>query len=84
MNKNKVNSEDPHGLSGKKGVRGKYAEAYKNGYSVRIYDKDKLVSDRFYAAIEPDVRERFPDSRSINEALRKAITMIPKRLRSPQ
>jgi hypothetical protein len=60
-------------FSGKKGVRGKYAKAYKSGYSVRIFDGKKLISDEFFAAIEPEVRKHFPTSSAINEALRKMI-----------
>lgn len=65
-------------LTGKKGVRGKYAEAFKAGHSVRIFDGDHIVSDQYFAAIEPDVREYFPDSKSINVALRKLIAITPK------
>ena len=64
-------------FSGKKGVRGKYAIAYKSGHSVRVYDDDKLVRDDYFAAIEPDVRAYFPDSKSINKALRRLISIVP-------
>ncbi len=64
-------------FTGMKGVRGKYAKAYKAGHSVRIYDGDKLVSESFFAVIEPDVHAYFPDSNSINSALRKLISNIP-------
>lgn len=64
-------------FSGKKGVRGRYHKAYKNGHSVRIYDGKKLVSDEYFAAIESDVREYFPDSKSVNKALRSLIKLIP-------
>lgn len=64
-------------LSGKKGVRGKYYKAYSSGHSVRIYDGDKLVRDEYFAAIDPFVRVYFPDSKSINKALKKLISLIP-------
>lgn len=75
----KVNKEmlPEYDFSGKKGVRGKYYKAYKNGHSVRIYDGKKLVSDEYFAAIESDVREYFPDSKSVNKALRSLIKLIP-------
>jgi hypothetical protein len=38
------------------GVRGKYAEQYRSGTNVVV--------------LEPDVAEAFPDSESVNEALR--------------
>lgn len=67
--------EIPHeyDLANMQGVRGKYAKAYKAGYSVRIFDGEKLLSDEFFAAIDPEVRKHFPDSMSINRALRKLI-----------
>mgnify|MGYP001311031915 CR=1 FL=1 len=69
-------------FSGKTGVRGKYAKAYKKGHSVRIYDGDKLVSDEYFAAIDSDIREYFPDSKAINSALRKLISLVPERGRT--
>lgn len=66
-------------FSGKKGVRGKYSKAYKSGHSVRIFDGDKLIRDEYFAAIEPDVRAYFPDSKAINKALRKLISIIPEK-----
>lgn len=44
----------------KKGIRGKYAQAYKSGHSVKVYDEGKLVRDEYFAAIDPDVRTYFP------------------------
>lgn len=75
---------DEYDFTGKKGVRGKYAKAYKNGHSIRVYEGDKLVSDEYFAAIDPDIREYFPDSRSVNKALRKFISIIPEKLRPAQ
>ena len=71
-------------FTGQKGVRGKYAKAYKSGHSVRIYDGDKLVSDDYFAAIEPDVRAYFPNSTSINKALRKLISIVPQKPHAAQ
>ena len=66
-------------LSDKRGVRGKYANAAKAGYSVVIKDKGKAVEERYYAAIEADVHAYFPDSNAINKVLRQLIGMIPTR-----
>ena len=79
---NKANKEmlDEYDFSGKNGVRGKYHKAYKEGHSVRIYDGGKLVSDEFFAAIEADVREFFPDSEAVNKALRSLIKLIPNKI----
>ena len=64
-------------LSGRKGVRGKYAKAMKEGYSVRIYKGEKLVSDQLFAAIDRDVQEHFKDSKAVNKALRTLISIFP-------
>ena len=77
--KNKNEMLAKYDFTGKKAVRGKYAKSFNDGHSVRIFDGDKLVSEDFFAAIEPDVREFFPDSESINRALRALITIIPAR-----
>ncbi len=66
----------------KKGIRGKYAKAYKSGHSVKVYDEGKLIRDEYFAAIDPDVRAYFPDSKSINKALKKLISLIPEKLAS--
>ena len=64
-------------FKGKKGVRGKYYEAFKKGYTVLVYNEDGTVTNEYFAAISPDVREYFPDSESINKALRSLIALIP-------
>lgn len=70
---------EEYDFTGKKGIRGKYAKAYKSGHSVKVYDEGKLVSDEYFAAIDPDVRAYFPDSKSINRALKKLISLIPEK-----
>ena len=47
-----------------KGIRGKYAKKYAEGCNVIILD--------------PDVAKEFPDSESVNEALRYLIQIINK------
>ena len=42
-----------------KAVRGKYAELYKDGTNIVV--------------LEPDIAREFPDSESVNEALRQVI-----------
>ena len=70
---------EEYDFTGKKGIRGKYAKAYKSGHSVKVYDESKLVRDEYFAAIDPDVRAHFPDSKSINKALKKLISVIPEK-----
>ena len=43
----------------KSGVRGKYAEQYREGTNVVL--------------IDPDLHELFPDSKSVNKALREYV-----------
>jgi hypothetical protein len=63
-------------FSGKKGVRGKYYRAYRRGHTVRIHKANGAVSIRYFTLedgavmLEPDVKKHFPDSRSVNKALR--------------
>ena len=72
-------------LTGKKGVRGKYAKSLKNGYSIRVLKADGTVEVREFipkeeaVLLEPDVRAYFPDSESVNRALRSLIDLIPEK-----
>lgn len=74
-----------YNFKGKKGVRGKYAEAMKHGYSIRIINEDKTVMVRQFVlkentvVLDPDVKVYFPDSKSVNHALRSLIELIPER-----
>jgi len=69
-------------LSGKKGVRGKYYHAYQQGHTVRILQEDGNVIIQYFTLEEgavllaPDVRKYFPDSESVNQALRGLIGLI--------
>lgn len=81
-------------FSGKKGVRGKYYRAYRQGHVVKIYKADGTVSIRYFTLedgavmLEPDVRRYFPNSDAVNVALRSLIALIPaksaKRKATPQ
>ena len=65
------------------GVRGKHYRAMQGGYTVTIHKADgtslvKEVKPAEGAVIlEPDVREYFPDSDSVNATLRSLIRLIP-------
>jgi uncharacterized DUF497 family protein len=71
-------------FTGKKGVRGKYYRAYRRGHTVRISQEDGTVSVQYFTLkegavmLESDVREYFPTSESVNQALRSLIMLIPK------
>ncbi|MBM3262109.1 MAG: hypothetical protein FJY97_01565 [candidate division Zixibacteria bacterium] len=65
------------------GVRGKHYHALKAGYSITVHHEDGTVEVKEIKPIEgavtldPDVRAYFPDSESVNEALRGLIRLIP-------
>ena len=73
-------------LRGKKLARGKYSELMQQGYTVSVINEDGTETVTQYPpprprliALEPDVEEYFPDSESVNHALRSLIALIPKR-----
>jgi hypothetical protein len=65
------------------GVRGKHYRAMQAGYTVTVRQADGTISVREVmpseglVVLEPDVREYFPDSESVNDALRGLIRLIP-------
>jgi len=67
-------------FTGKKGVRGKYYRSMQKGYTVHIRHEDGTVTvQRFGPTItlDPDVSAFFPDSESVNRALRALISLVP-------
>lgn len=67
------------------GVRGKHYHAYREGSRVIIRRKDGTVEERDFVlpegtvVLDPDVREHFPDSESVNRALRGLLDLVPHR-----
>lgn len=61
------------------GVRGKHFKAYREGHTVRIHKEDGTTSVRYFrqedgaVMLDPDVKAHFPDSESVNKALRSLI-----------
>ena len=68
---------------GKKGVRGKYYQAYRQGHTVEIVQSDGTITTQYFTLedgavmLEPDVKRYFPDSDAVNRALRVLITAMP-------
>ena len=66
------------------GVRGKHFRAMQGGYTITVRQPDgttvvKEVAPKEGAVIlEPDVQQYFPDSESVNAALRALINLIPR------
>ena len=65
------------------GIRGKYYEACRKGYTVKIHNEDGATTEQRYIVrqgtitLDPDVREYFPDSEKVNAALRAIIAIMP-------
>ena len=66
------------------GVHGKHCKAMQSGYTITIHNVDgttvvKDVMPRDGAVIlNPDIQEYFPDSESVNRALRCLIPLLAK------
>lgn len=67
------------------GVRGKHYRAYREGHTVKIHQADGAVTVQHFTLeegavmLEPDVQAYFPDSDSVNKALRGLIALIPEK-----
>ncbi len=67
------------------GVRGKYYEAYHAGHTVKIHKADGTTVVQHFkleegaVVLAPDVREYFPDSEAVNDALRGLIARMPRK-----
>ena len=70
-------------FTGKQGVRGKYYRNYQQGHTVRVYQEDGSVTVQYFTLeegavmLEPEIKKYFPDSESVNKALRSLIELIP-------
>ena len=67
------------------GVRGKHYRTMQDGYTITIHKSDgkTITKDVMPKAgtvvLEPDIRAYFPDSESVNKALRCLIPLLPKK-----
>jgi hypothetical protein len=70
------------------GVRGRHCRTMQSGYTITVHKTDgtTIVKDvlpkKNAVLLEPDVRAHFPDSKSVNKALRCLIPLLPKRRRA--
>jgi hypothetical protein len=61
------------------GVRGKHYQAYRAGHVVRVRKSDGSTEQRHFTLqdgavmLDPDLKVRFPDSESVNRALRSLV-----------
>ena len=63
-----------------KGIKGKHYKAYRSGHGVRINRIDGSIAQHHFTLedgavmLDPDLRQRFPDSDSVNRALRSTVS----------
>ncbi len=75
-------------FAGKKAARGKHAKAMREGYTVTVHQKDGTALAQNFTlqenavVLDADVRRYFPDSESVNRALRSLIALIPEKRQS--
>lgn len=68
------------------GVRGKHYKTYRQGHTVTIHKSDGTTDVQHFkleegaVMLEPDVREYFPDSESVNDALRMLIKVADRQI----
>ena len=62
---------------GKKGVRGKYYEALQKGHQTIIHKSDgtTVIKETRPIYLDEDLQAIFPNSESVNRALRKLISI---------
>lgn len=70
---------DEYDFSG--GVRGKHYQAMRQGYTTIVHKSDgsTVVTETRPIYLDEDVREYFPDSQAVNEALRGLIALVPEK-----
>lgn len=72
------------------GVRGKHHKAFREGHTVKVHMADGTTGIHYFTLeddavmLEPDVRQRFPDSDAVNKALRALISLVPEKRKSPR
>jgi hypothetical protein len=63
-----------------KGIRGKHYQSYRQGHSLSIHQEDGTEVVHYFTLAEgaimldPDVKQCFPDSESVNQTLRSLIS----------
>lgn len=86
--RNKAQADDmlpEYDFTGKTGIRGKYYRAYQQGHTVRIHKADGSITVQYFTLeegavlLEPDVKPYFPNSATVNQALRSLIALIPQK-----
>jgi hypothetical protein len=74
---------EEYDFANRKGERGKYYQAYRQGHKVVIHKENGDTEVHYFTLedgavmLEPDVRGYFPDSEAVNRALRGLIALLP-------
>lgn len=84
MKRNKNKEEEmkaEYDFRGKKGVRGKHFEAMRKGYTTIIHKSDgsTVIKESRPIFLDEDVQKFFPNSESVNKALRGLIALVPEK-----
>ncbi len=67
------------------GIRGKHYQSYRAGHTATVHRADGTKSVQHFkleegaVMLDPEVRQYFPDSETVNHALRMLISLIPHR-----
>jgi hypothetical protein len=67
------------------GVRGKHYRSLREGHTITVHQEDgttfvqQFILEENTVVLEPDVYEYFPDSESVNHALRILISLAPEK-----
>lgn len=79
MNKKTEKMRDEYDFS--QGVRGKHAKALQNGHKTVINKSDgsTVTTETRPIILAPDVQVYFPDTESVNQALRGLIALVPEK-----
>lgn len=76
-NSNETDMRKEYDFSG--GIRGKHYKSYREGHTVLIHKEDGTTLVQYFTQedgavmLDPDVKTHFPDSESVNRALRSLI-----------
>ena len=78
---NKDEMKDEYDFRGKQGVRGKYYKAIQKGYKTITHKSDgsTVETETRPIFLDEDVQKYFPDSQSVNNALRGLIALVPEK-----
>ena len=79
MNKKTEEMRDEYDFS--QGARGKHAKDLQNGHKTIIHKSDgsTVTTETRPIILAPDVQAYFPDTESVNEALRGLIALLPEK-----